>query len=155
MGPASLHNALNHILTSIQYWGDVLTGRQPSVPDKKMLRSLRPLLVGSCGLVYLFGDEKMEDQQHTSQQMLELLNGITDDIESSARSYPVDEGLTISQGDRSDTFGRGTVLMNVTTHEVYHRSQCLNMLYRVGVETLPASSVHEWILMVNATECST
>jgi uncharacterized damage-inducible protein DinB len=34
--------------------------------------------------------------------------------------------------------------MQVTTHAMHHRAQCLNMLRHLGVTPLPPSSVAEW-----------
>jgi uncharacterized damage-inducible protein DinB len=34
--------------------------------------------------------------------------------------------------------------MQVATHGVHHRAQCLNMLRHLGVKPLPLSSVAEW-----------
>ncbi|RMH26245.1 MAG: hypothetical protein D6693_07555 [Planctomycetota bacterium] len=38
------------------------------------------------------------------------------------------------------------MVTHVCTHGMHHRAQCLNMLRRLGVETLPPSSVVEWML---------
>ncbi|MAV35964.1 MAG: hypothetical protein CMJ59_10930 [Planctomycetaceae bacterium] len=127
MGPGSLHNTLNHILASMQYWADVLAERAPSV---------------------------LESQQRTPEQMSRLLTQIADDLESSAHKHPNDGRVARTTSDRSYDLARGGVLTHVTTHGMHHRAQCLNMLRHVGVDPLPASSVHEWMNMVDATETS-
>ena len=124
MGPGSLHDTVTHILAAMRGWGDMLGGREQ-----------RP---------------RLEGEERTPQQLLELLEELSDDLEASARAHPTEEEVTGSRGGRSFTFTRGGVLTHVTTHGMHHRAQCLNMLRQLGVESLPPSAVVEWILMVDA-----
>ncbi len=125
MGPGSLHDTATHSLGARRGWGDMLAGRDQ-----------RPRL-----------DEGGE--KRTPQQLLELLDEISDDLEASVGAHPADELVTGSRGGRSFTFTRGGVLTHVTTHGMHHRAQCLNMLRQLGVEPLPPSAVVEWILMAD------
>ena len=124
MGPGSLHNTTTHILGAMRGWGDMLAGREQ-----------RPRLE--------------EGGQRTPQELLELLDEISDDLEASARAHPTDELVSGSRGGRSYTFTRGGVFMHVTTHGMHHRAQCLNLLRRLGVDPLPPSAVVEWMLMAD------
>ena len=123
MGPGSLHDTITHILAAMRGWGDMLAGREQ-----------RP---------------RLEGEQRTPQELLELLDELSDDIEASAAAHPVDEEVTGSRGGRTFTFVRGGVLTHVTTHGMHHRAQCLNMLRQLGVDPLPPSAVVEWILMTD------
>ena len=145
LGPGSLHHTLLHILESMQHWTDVLAGREIRFEDDP--GQPHPRMVGSFGIVY-FGSA-LPDQQRTPQQLLELLSRIADDLESLARSRPVDETVTWKTFEQSFTFTRGGVLTHVTTHGMHHRAQCLNMLRHVGVDPLPSSSVHDWMMAVD------
>jgi uncharacterized damage-inducible protein DinB len=51
------------------------------------------------------------------------------------------------RGGRTLQFTRGAVVMQVTTHDVHHRAQCLNVLRQSGVAPLPPSSVAEWTFL--------
>ncbi|MFQ5734086.1 MAG: DinB family protein [Planctomycetaceae bacterium] len=120
MGPGSLHDTLTHIVGAMRGWGDLLAGRE-----------IRP---------------RPEGERYSPQQLLEMLDAAAADLESSAKSHPVDELMTRTRDGKSYTFSRGGVLTHVTTHGMHHRAQCLNMLRRLGVDPLPASSVVDWIL---------
>lgn len=121
MGPGSLHATLLHVLGAMRGWGDMLAGREQ-----------RPRLE--------------HDGPRTPEQMLELLDEISDDLEASARAHPNDEDVSGERGGRRYTFRRGAVLTHVLTHGMHHRAQCLNMLRQLGVEPLPRSAVIEWVL---------
>ena len=123
MGPGSLHDTLTHILGAMRGWGDMLAGREQR--------------------------ERLEGQQRTTQELLSLLDEISEDLADSAQKHPTHELVTGSRGGRSFTFSRGGVLTHVTTHGMHHRAQCLNMLRQLGVEPLPPSAVVEWILMAD------
>lgn len=146
LGPGSLHHTLFHILESMQHWADVLAGREMRFEEDP--GQPHPRMVGSFRMVY-FGSA-LADQQRTPQQLLELLSCIADDLEISARSHPVDESVTWKTHEQSFTFARGGVLTHVTTHGMHHRAQCLNMLRHVGVDPLPPSSVHDWMMTVDS-----
>lgn len=145
LGPGSLHHTLLHILESMQHWADVLAGREVQFEEDP--GQPHPRMLGSFGIVY-FGSA-LPDQQRTPQQLLVLLNRIADDLENSARSHPVDALVTWRASEQSFSFARGGVLTHVTTHGMHHRAQCLNMLRHVGVDPLPSSSVHEWMMTVD------
>ena len=125
MGPGSLHDTTTHILGAMRGWGDMLAGREQ-----------RPRLD--------------EGEKRTPQELLELLDEISDDLESSVRAHPLDELVSGSRGGRTYTFTRGGVITHVTTHGMHHRAQCLNMLRRLGVDELPPSAVVEWMLTADA-----
>ena len=125
MGPGSLHDTATHILGAMRGWGDMLAGREQ-----------RPRLD--------------EGEKRTPQELLELLDEISDDLESSVKAHPPDELVTGSRGGRTYTFTRGGVITHVTTHGMHHRAQCLNMLRRLGVDSLPPSAVVEWMLTADA-----
>ena len=54
-----------------------------------------------------------------------------------------DEEITLRP--KTFEFMRGAVLMQVTTHGMHHRAQCINMLRQLGVKPLPNSSVADWM----------
>lgn len=121
LGPGSLHDTLRHCLGAMTRWGDLLAGRVSGAP----LEATAP---------------------RTAIEMLELLDLLTADLRASAEAHPNDETLTAVRGGKTYAFTRGAILTHVTTHGMHHRAQCLNMLRRLGVEPLPASSVMEWTL---------
>ncbi len=123
MGVGSLRKTLTHIVGALQGWGDLLGGREQ-----------RP---------------RLEAEGFTLDQLRELLESVTHDFERSARAHPHGEIVTGSRGGNAYSFTRGGVLTHVMTHAVHHRAQCLNMLRQLGVETLPPSSVVEWMLMTD------
>ena len=126
LGPGSLHDTLNHVLGAMRGWGDMLAGREQRA--------------------------RLEEQQHTCEEMLAILDELADDMEQSARGHPVDEIVSGERGGRTFSFTRGGVLTHVTTHGMHHRAQCLNMLRQLGVEAMPRTAVVEWMLMVDPVE---
>lgn len=126
MGCGSLHDNLTHVLGAMRGWGDLLAGREQ-----------RPRL-----------DEG--DAKRTPDELLTLLDEISNDLEAEAKAHPVDEEVTGSRGGRTFTFTRGGVVTHVTTHGMHHRAQCLNMLRQLGIDRLPPSAVVEWIMMADA-----
>jgi uncharacterized damage-inducible protein DinB len=126
MGPGSLHDTATHILAAMQVWGDLLAGREQ-----------RPRLEGS---------------KRSIADLRILLDTIADDIAASARAYPLDQIVTRVREGKTYHFTRGVVLMQVTTHAMHHRAQCLNMLRQLGVQPLPPSSVIEWCRMVDTQQ---
>ena len=123
IGPGSLHDNFTHILGAMRRWGDMLAGREQRPP--------------------------LEGEERTTEQLLELLAEISDDLEASVRAHENDGMVTGSRGGESYTFARSGVLTHVTTHGMHHRAQCLNMMRQMGVDPLPPSSVAEWIEMVD------
>ena len=125
IGPGSLHDTLTHILGAMRGWGDMLAGREQ-----------RP---------------RLESTERTPQELLKLLDEISDDLEASAKAYPHDALVSGTRGGSSYTFSRGAVLTHVTTHGMHHRAQCLNMLRHLGVDPLPPSAVVEWTLTADVS----
>jgi uncharacterized damage-inducible protein DinB len=78
--------------------------------------------------------------------LIALLDEAAADLANHARSKPLDGRVQRTRDGKSFEFSRSGVLMQVTTHGVHHRAQCLNMLRQLGVKPLPKSSVVEWIL---------
>jgi uncharacterized damage-inducible protein DinB len=118
MGPGSLHDTLTHILAAMRVWGDLLAGREQ-----------RPRLEGT---------------QRTVAELTALHDEIAPDLAASARAHPLEETVSRIREGKTYQFTRGAVLMQVTTHAMHHRAQCLNMLRQAGVNPLPPSSVVEW-----------
>src|SRR5258706_9805920 len=78
-------------------------------------------------------------------QLLALLDEEWADFSAEARRRPVGEMVTRTmRSGKTLQFTRGAAVMQVTTHGMHHRAQCLNMLRQLGVTPLPASSVAEW-----------
>ena len=124
MGPGSLHDTLLHILGAMRGWGDLLAGREQ-----------RPRLE--------------QDSQRSVDELIALLDEISDDLEAWATGHPADEEVSGERHGKKYTFTRGAVVAHVTTHGMHHRAQCLNMLRHLGVEELPASAVVEWMISVD------
>lgn len=123
IGPGSLHDTVRHILVAMVAWGDILAGREQ--------RSYQ--LSKNC----------------TPQELLSLLDKISDDLQVSAKAHPYDEMVSGSLGSKHYSIPRGGVLTHVTTHGMHHRAQCLNLLRQLGVDPLPPSSVVEWMMMAD------
>ncbi len=122
MGTGSLHNNLTHILGAMRGWTDVLTRRDEPRP-------------------------RLEGTNRTIAELRDLHEEIADEFEAAVRAHPFDEILTPSRGGRTFEFPRGGIFPHVMTHSMHHRAQCLNMLRQLEVETLPPSSVVEWMIM--------
>jgi uncharacterized damage-inducible protein DinB len=121
IGPGSLHDTLTHILGAMRTWTETLAGTDP-----------RPRL-------------ESDGQHRTPDQLLSLLDEITHEFQSQAHRLPLSDLTTRRLRDgRTLQITRGAALMQVTTHAMHHRAQCLNMLRHLGVTPLPPSSVAEW-----------
>jgi len=121
IGLGSLHDTTRHILVAMVAWGDMLAGREQR----------------ACRV----------SEDCTPQQLLSLLDEISDDLHASARAHPYDEIVSGSLGGKHYNLPRSGVLTHVTTHGMHHRAQCLNLLRQLGVDPLPSSSVMEWIML--------
>ncbi|HEY8751153.1 MAG TPA: DinB family protein [Tepidisphaeraceae bacterium] len=126
MGPGSLHDTVTHILGSMRNWGDALAGREERA--------------------------RLENSQHTTDELLTLLDEISADLVHTIFAHPLDETFTRTRGGKVFTFTRGAVITHVTTHAMHHRAQCLNMLRQLGVAPLPPSGVVEWVRWVDAPQ---
>ena len=127
IGPGSLHDTLTHVVGAMRAWTETLAGIEP-----------RPRL-------------EADGQRRTTEQLRLLLEDAWREFASEARRRPVDERVTRRTRDgRTLQMTRGAVLVQVTTHGMHHRAQCLNMLRHLGVHPLPPSSVAEWTWLGNA-----
>jgi uncharacterized damage-inducible protein DinB len=121
IGPGSLHDTLTHIVSAMRTWTDTLTGTVPRPrPDT-------------------------DGQRRTPGQIRSLHIESCVELSDEARRRPLGEIVTRTlRSGRSVTLTRGEVITHVATHGMHHRTQCLNMLRRLGVHPLPPSSVTEW-----------
>jgi uncharacterized damage-inducible protein DinB len=126
IGPGSLYAAATHILGAMQTWTASLAGRQP-------------------------GPRVEEDgQRRSSAELTTLLQGASRELAEQAQRRPLGEMITRNRQGKTIQLTRGAVLMQVLTHGVHHRAQCLNMLRRLGVTPLPPSSVTEWAIRMDS-----
>ncbi|HCT46316.1 MAG: hypothetical protein CMJ35_11635 [Phycisphaerae bacterium] len=123
MGTGSLRNNLVHNLGAMRGWTDVLDETES-----------RP---------------RLEEGQHTLDDIIAMHDPIADDFQRAALRRPFDTIINRQRGDESYTFTVGGILAHVTTHSMHHRAQCLNMLRQLGIESLPRSSVMEWMLFAD------
>jgi uncharacterized damage-inducible protein DinB len=121
MGCGSLHDNLVHNLGAMRGWTDVLHATE----QRPRLEGLRLDVDG----------------------VIALQDEVTGDFEAAALQGSFDDVLTPERNGQTYRFTRGGILVHVMTHSMHHRAQCLNMLRQMGVETLPMSSVMEWMLM--------
>lgn len=124
IGPGSLHDTLVHIYGALCVWVDVLN-----------TRPVRP---------------RAEGQTFTVADLRAKLEAVSDELDAVARAHDPGGLVTRERDGKSYTFPRAVILTHVTTHGMHHRAQCLNMLRRLGVATLPKSSVTEWSLASGA-----
>lgn len=122
IGPGSLHDTLTHMVAAMRTWTDSLVGREP-----------RPRL-------------ETDGQRRTPDDLLALHREAWQEFTAEARRRPLAETVDrrMRNGQQAQ-FTRGAVLMQVTTHGMHHRAQCLNMLRQLGADPLPPSSVTEWV----------
>jgi uncharacterized damage-inducible protein DinB len=121
IGPGSLHDTLTHIVGAMRTWTDTLaaTGLRPRLED--------------------------DGQRRTPAMLRDLLDEAHAELRREAQRRPLSERVTrrLRTGQTVE-LSRGEVLAHVATHGMHHRAQCLNMLRRLNVHPLPASSVTEW-----------
>jgi uncharacterized damage-inducible protein DinB len=120
MGFGSLHAILTHVLSATIGW------------SKNLERSVTTARPDADGV------------QRTPTELLALHTVIYDEFESIARAHPLDDTITISRNNITLTIPRGVAVTHLTTHNMHHRAQCVNMLRHVGVSPLPFTSVIEW-----------
>lgn len=120
MGLGSLHDTIAHDILVVRRWTDLLAqrGERPNL-DVSVKRSV--------------------------DELAALHKEASDDFAEHALKDPADI-LAGERGGRPYSFSRGGVVTHVTTHNMHHRAQCLNMLRRLGVDPLPRVSVVEWML---------
>jgi uncharacterized damage-inducible protein DinB len=124
IGPGSLHDAMTHVVSAMRAWTETLAGLEagPRLQDDGRRRTageLRAVHEASCAA---FAEQ--------------------------VGRRPMDERVARRTKDgRTIELARGAVVAQVLTHGVHHRAQCLNMLRRLGVSPMPASSVVEWVAM--------
>jgi uncharacterized damage-inducible protein DinB len=126
MGCGSLHDNLTHMLSAMKAWTQTLSGQTPG-----------PRM-------------DMDGQSRSLQDLLSLQETIAAGFVAEAHRLPLDGVVTRTRDGRTMQFTRGAVLMQVTTHAMHHRAQCLNMLRQLGVKPLPLSSVAEWTWAADA-----
>jgi uncharacterized damage-inducible protein DinB len=126
IGPGSLHKTIAHMLSAMALWTQVLAGQQPGA--------------------------RLEDdgQLRSPQELLALLKKFSDAFHAEVRRLPFEGVVARTRDGRTIQFTRGVVVMQVTTHGMHHRAQCLNMLRQLGLKPLPPSSVAEWSWMADA-----
>ncbi len=121
IGPGSLHDTLTHIIGAMRAWTDNLA----EVEQRVRLEA--------------------EGKRRTPQELLSLLEETCDAFAAEAGRRPLSEQVTRRMATgKTIQMTRGAVLTHVTTHGMHHRAQVLNMLRRLGVQSLPPSSVTEW-----------
>jgi len=124
IGPGSLHDTIAHIIGAIERWTEVLAGHAPTT--------------------------NFEATTHTVPDLRSHLDRVADAFAVQARSKPLDATVTRERNGVVATFTRGAVITHVTTHGMYHRAQCLNMLRRLGISPLPPTGVTEWVRAVDS-----
>jgi len=121
LGPGSLHDTITHMLAAMRAWTETLAEIEP-----------RPRL-------------DADGQQRTPAELRALLEESADAFTTQAHRRPLADTVTRRTRDgRTLTVTRAAVLLQVTTHGMHHRAQCLNMLKQLGVKPLPPRSVVEW-----------
>lgn len=121
MGPGSLYATMVHIGGAMRGWADLLSGRG--------FRS------------------RAEEASYERGALVAMLDEAADELVQLAAAHPMEDVVTRERGGKQYSFTRGAVVTHVTTHGMHHRSQCLNMMRQMGIETLPPISVVEWTLM--------
>lgn len=126
IGPGSLHDTVEHMLGAMRLWTDLMARR-----------AIRPRL-------------EQPGSRRSIAELQGLLEESTAEFAQQARARPLDETVLRERGGKTYTYTRGAVIMQVATHGVHHRAQCLNMLRQMGVAPLPPVSVAEWTWTTNA-----
>lgn len=124
MGLGSLYATMVHIGAAMRGWNDLLAGRG--------FRS------------------RTEEAAYERGALAAMLDEAAAELTSLTLAHPIDEVVSRERGGKMYSFTRGAVVTHITTHGMHHRSQCLNMMRQMGIETLPPISVVEWTLMGEA-----
>jgi uncharacterized damage-inducible protein DinB len=140
IGLGSLHNNLSHIIGVVGRWSDRLMGRTP-----------RPALHSPPGMTI-----PTEARERTVDELLGVLGVASRDLREAAaasRKAGLDQLVTLmwpsAEGPPERyTFTHGAVYVHLSTHNAGHRSQCVNMLRRLGApgisDRLPELGVIDW-----------
>jgi len=126
IGPGSLHNTTTHILGAMRTWTRTLATQDPGTRLDQ------------------------DGQRRTPQDLLALLETCSAEFAAEAHRLPLDGLASRTRDGKTFQFTRGSILMQVVTHAMHHRAECLNMLRQLGVSPLPPSSVTEWTWMADA-----
>jgi len=126
MGPGSLQNTVAHILGATRAWTQVMAGQTPTTRLDQ------------------------DGQTRTPRELSGLLDSISADFAAESARLPLDHAVTRVRDGKTYVLTRGAVVMQVTTHAMHHRAQCLNMLRHLGVKPLPPSGVIEWTQMAKS-----
>ena len=141
IGLGSLHDNLSHVIGAVQRWTDRLHGRPP-----------RPMLLAPKEYAHLGGPRV----ERTPDQLIAISAEASAELAAFARDHRADLGRTVvlewpGTADRKKkryTFTHAAVIVHVCTHGMHHRSQCTNMLKRLGVpglsDKLPDLSAVDW-----------
>lgn len=127
IGVGSLHDTMLHILSAMRTWTQTLAGQEV---EKRI---------------------DQDGRRRTPAELLALQEEFANHFAAQAHRRPLDEMVSRSRDDKTFHFTRGAVLMQVTTHGMHHRAQCLNMLRHLGVKPLPLSSIAEWVRTADTT----
>ncbi|MFT3788186.1 MAG: DinB family protein [Tepidisphaeraceae bacterium] len=126
MGLGSLHDTLTHVIGAMRTWTDTLADVE-----------LRPRL-------------ETDGQRRTPAELRSLLGEVADAFAAELTRRPHGEVVTRRlMSGKTIHLTRAAALMQVLTHGMHHRAQCLNMLKQLGVKPLPPSSVVEWTWVVD------
>jgi uncharacterized damage-inducible protein DinB len=120
IGPGSVHDTLSHVLGAMHRWTRALNAQE------------------------MLTDPRFETPQRTPDQLIALAHSLNDDLCRVAAAHPTEESVTAPRNGIPLTFPRSVILTHVTTHGVHHRAQCANLFRRLGVTSIPPSSVIEW-----------
>jgi uncharacterized damage-inducible protein DinB len=90
--------------------------------------------------------------QRTVAELLQLVEQCADAFAAEVRRLPLDQTVARIRDGKTYTFTRGAVLVQVSTHAMHHRAQCLNMLRHLGVSPLPPSGVAEWTWIADSSD---
>jgi uncharacterized damage-inducible protein DinB len=124
IGPGSLHDTITHMLAAMRAWTETMAGTEPT-----------PRI-------------DADGQKRTPGELRAILDDVCKAFHAEAGRRPLsDKAMRKLRDGRTIELTRAAALMQVTTHGMHHRAQCLNMLRQLGVTPLPPSSVAEWTLL--------
>ncbi len=121
MGLGTVRKTLTHMLGAMRGWTDVMLRADPSRPRLET------------------------DPARSIAEMRALHEEIAAEFSEHATQGSHDEVFTPNRGGKTYSFSRGGIMTHVTTHNMHHRAQCLNMLRHMGQDQ-PQSSVMHWMI---------